>query len=176
MDFYSEKILKVIFHMKNTVRSSVIFGFSTKLVPLNPFLQGKSLGEASRLITKNVDSWSSGTRIGSALAELMKKYPSLLQPSTVFVMISDGWELGDLDTFGASLRKISRRVDKIVWLNPQADSPDFQPLAEGMKIAMPIADVLSGLDIFSNRKKFKVLSVKVRKGKARRRRVLANYA
>jgi uncharacterized protein with von Willebrand factor type A (vWA) domain len=155
MDIYSKRILKLIYHMSNTIHGSVIFGFSTKVVPLNRFLQGKSLRESSDLISRNVDSWSSGTRIGSALKEVLSKYPGVLRSSAVFVIISDGWELGDLDTFRMGLREIRRQVRKIIWLNPQADSPDYQPLAEGMKIALPLVDVFAGLDVFSNRIKFR---------------------
>jgi len=155
MDIYTRRILKLLYHLSNTIQRSMIFGFSTEVVPLNRYLQGKSLKEASDLISRNVEIWSSGTRIGSALQELIAKYPGVLRASTIFVVISDGWELGDLETFRSSLRQIRRYVRKIIWLNPQADSPDFQPLAEGMKVALPLSDIFAGLDIFSDRKKFK---------------------
>jgi len=155
MDIYSNSILKIVYHLSNTIRGSTIFGFSTKLVPLNRYLQGKSLRESSDLISRNVDSWSSGTRIGSAFKELLSTYSGVLRSSTVFVVISDGWELGDLETFRTGLRGIGRQVKKVVWLNPQADSPDYRPLAEGMKIALPLVDVFAGLDIFYSRNKFR---------------------
>jgi len=155
MDIYSNRILKIVYHMSNTIHGSTIFGFSTKVVPLNRYLQGRSLRESSDLISRNVDSWSSGTRIGSAFMELLSKYSGVLRSSTVFVVISDGWELGDLDTFKRGLRGIGRQVKKVVWLNPQADSPDYRPLAEGMKIALPLVDVFAGLDLFYDRKKFR---------------------
>ena len=155
MDIYTQRILKLVYHLSNTIQRSMIFGFSTKVVPLNRYLQGKSLNEASDLISRNVEIWSSGTRIGAAFQELIAKYPGVLRSSTIFVVISDGWELGDLETFRRSLRQIRCFVRKIIWLNPQADSPDFQPLAEGMKVALPLIDIFAGLDIFSDRKKFK---------------------
>ncbi|MDA4129607.1 MAG: VWA domain-containing protein [Thaumarchaeota archaeon] len=155
MDGYSKRILKLLYHLSNTIHGSTVFGFSTRVVPLNRYLQGKSLRQATDLITTNVDAWSSGTRIGSALTELLANYPGVLRSSTIFVVISDGWELGDLDTFKAGLREIRRRVRKLVWLNPQADSPDYLPLAEGMKLALPFIDVFAGLDVFTDRKKFK---------------------
>src|SRR6202030_3236585 len=98
---------------------SSIFGFSTRVVLLNPYLQGKSLREAMRLISENVDVWSSGTRIGAALRELFVEYSGGLRSSTVFVVISDGWELGDLELFRKELEKIHRQVSEVVWLNPQ---------------------------------------------------------
>ena len=153
MDAYSEEILKLLYHVVNTINGSTIFGFSTRVVLLNRFLQGKSLREASQLISKNVEVWSSGTRIGAALKELLLKYPGVFRSSTVFVVISDGWELGDLQIFHEELREIRRRVSKLIWLNPQADSADYEPLAEGMKIALPLADVFAGLDAFTDKRK-----------------------
>jgi uncharacterized protein with von Willebrand factor type A (vWA) domain len=153
MDAYGDGILKLLHHFSNTIRGSTIFGFSTSVVPLNRFLQGKSLREASQLISKNVDVWSSGTRIGAALKELLSKYPGVFRSSTVFVIISDGWELGDLDLFREELRKIHSQVSEVVWLNPQKDSADYQPLAEGMRIALPFADVFAGLGLFTDKQK-----------------------
>ena len=155
MDSYSTRVLKLIYHLSNTIRGSQVFGFSTRVVLLNNYLRGKSWREASRIVSEKVDIWSSGTRIGSALGDLLSNHSGILRSSTVFIVISDGWELGDLATLRARLNEIRRRVAKVVWLNPQADSPDYVPLAEGMKNSLPYIDIFAGLDIFSNRAKFR---------------------
>jgi uncharacterized protein len=155
MDSYSARVLKLIYHLTNTIRGSQVFGFSTRVVSLNRYLRGKSWREASHLLSDKVDIWSSGTRIGSALGDLLINHSGVLRSSTVFIVISDGWELGDLATLRARLNEIRRRVAQIVWLNPQADSPDYVPLAEGMKNSLPYIDIFAGLDIFSNKTKFR---------------------
>ncbi len=155
MDSYSTRVLKLLFHLANTIRGSQVFGFSTRVVPLNQYLRGRSWKEASRLVSERVDVWSSGTRIGGALGDLLYNHSGVLRSSTVFIMISDGWELGDLATLRTRLNEIRRRVGEIVWINPQADSPDYVPLAEGMKNSMQYIDIFAGLEIFSNRAKFR---------------------
>ena len=155
MDSYSDRILKLIYHLNNTIRGSQVFGFSTRVVPLNRYLQGKSLKDASHLISEHVEIWSSGTRIGSALGDLISNHSGILRSSTVFVVISDGWELGDIEVLRSRLAEIRRRVNRIVWLNPQADSVDFTPLAEGMKSSLPYIDLFAGLDVFTNKVKFR---------------------
>ena len=155
MDVHSARILKVLYHMANTIRGSQVFAFSTKVVQLNKYLQGVPLREAADLISQKVDIWSSGTRIGAALGELVGAHSGLFKTTTVFVVISDGWELGDLGVLRSQLQQIRRRVKRIVWLNPQADSPDYSPLAEGMKTALPYIDYFSGLDALSSRAMFK---------------------
>lgn len=154
MDSYSGRILKLIYHLNNTIGGSQVFGFSTRVMSLNRYLQGKSLSEAMRMISEHVDIWSSGTRIGSALSDLLANHSGILRSSTVFIVISDGWELGDIEVLRLKLSEIRRRVNRIVWLNPQADSADYMPLAEGMKSSLPYIDLFAGLDVFSNRAKF----------------------
>lgn len=155
MDSYSARILKLIYHLSNTISGAKVFGFSTRVVSLNDYLKGKTLRAASLKISEHVDVWSSGTRIGSALGDLLSNYSGVLRSSTILVIISDGWELGDLAILRSRLAEVRRRVRGVVWLNPQADSPDYVPLAEGMKYSLPYIDVFAGLEIFTNRSKFK---------------------
>lgn len=155
MDSYSGRVLKLIYHLNNTIRGSQVFGFSTRIIPLSRYLQGKSLREATRMISDHVDIWSSGTRIGSALNDLLANHSGILRSTTVFIVISDGWELGDIGVLRSKLGEIRRRVNRIIWLNPQADSSDYKPLAEGMKSSLPYIDLFAGLDIFSDRAKFR---------------------
>lgn len=46
-------------------------------------------------------------------------------------------EAGDSHTRAAALR----RAAHVVWLNPRAAAPDFQPLAGSMAAALPYCDV-----------------------------------
>ncbi len=154
MDLYSNQLLKLLYYACNTIHRTEVFAFSTQLVSLNKYIQGRSFWEAVHLVSRNVNIWNSGTRIGSALGLLLSEHPGVLRSSTVFIVISDGWELGDLDLLKKRLREIKGRVVKIVWLNPQADSPNYSPLAAGMKAALPFIDVFSGINIFTNKREF----------------------
>ena len=152
MDSYSAKILKLLYYAGNTIRGAEVFTFSTELVSVSRLVQGRSLMNASRLISENVDFWSSGTRIGATLGSLISEHPGTIRPSTVLVIVSDGWELGNLEELRMNLREIKRRGVYLVWLNPHADSPNYEPLTSGMKAALPYLDVFSGLEIFTNRR------------------------
>jgi uncharacterized protein with von Willebrand factor type A (vWA) domain len=154
MDSFSDRLLKLVYHACNTTRRTEVFAFSTRLVRLNRYLEGRSFWNASQAISENVSIWSSGTRIGSALGTLLAQYPGSLRSYTVFVIISDGWELDDLDVLEANLRRIRRRVNKIIWLNPLADSPGYRPLSAGMKTALPYVDIFAGLKIFTDQREF----------------------
>jgi len=154
MDSFSDQILKLLYHACNTTRGTEVFAFSTRLVRLNGYLEGSSFRNASQAVSRNVRIWSSGTRIGSALGGLLARYQGSLRSYTVFVIISDGWELDNLGILESNLRRIRSRVNRIIWLNPLADSPDYRPLSAGMKIALPYVDIFAGLKIFLDRREF----------------------
>ena len=154
MDSHSDQLLQLLYYSCNASHRTEVFAFSTRLARLNRYLEGRSLGSASRLISENVNFWSSGTRIGSALGTLLAEYGGSLRSSTVLVIVSDGWELGDLGILESNLRSIRRSVNRIVWLNPLADNPGYEPLTAGMKTALPFIDVFAGLKIFKDRREF----------------------
>lgn len=154
MDSYSNEIIAILYYACNVAKRVDVYGFSTRIVPLNQFLVGKTFREAKSSISESVKIWSSGTRIGSALGELIQHYSGVLRSRSVLLMISDGWELGDLQTLESSLAEARRRVSKIIWINPLADSPDYKPITAGMEIAVPHVDLLCGLKVFSEREAF----------------------
>jgi uncharacterized protein with von Willebrand factor type A (vWA) domain len=154
MDSHTTKLLKILYLAQNTVPGTKVFAFSTRVTHLEPYLRGRSLLRAAEEVSQKVEIWSSGTRIGSALGRLLKEYSSVLRSDAVLMIISDGWEIGDLDTLGENLARIKTRVQRIVWLNPLADEPDYQPSTLGMKTALPYIDILSGLNILSQRREF----------------------
>ncbi|MDG7022421.1 MAG: VWA domain-containing protein [Nitrososphaerota archaeon] len=154
MDSHSDQLMRLLHLCCNTSLRTEVFAFSTRLVRLNRFLEGRSLLSASQLVSENVNFWSSGTRIGSALGTLLSHYSGSLRSSTVLVVISDGWELDDLEVLDANLRSVRRRVKRVIWLNPLADNPGYEPLAAGIKTAMPYIDVFAGLKIFTDRREF----------------------
>ena len=40
------------------------------------------------------------------------------------------------------MARLARRVHRLVWLNPRAGEPGFEPLAGGMAAALPSCDLL----------------------------------
>jgi uncharacterized protein with von Willebrand factor type A (vWA) domain len=155
MDFHSTRLLKVLHLAQNTVPDARVFAFSTGLTRMERYLRGRSLRNAAREVSRNVEIWSSGTRIGAALGRLLREYSADLRADTVVVIISDGWEVGELEVLDENLAKMRRRVSKIVWLNPLADDPGYLPKTLGMQTALPYVDLFSGLNILSDRREFR---------------------
>ena len=64
---------------------------------------------------------------------------------SVIVILSDGWDRGDVDVLAEQMARLSRLAYKVIWVNPLKAAPGYQPLARGMAAALPHVDVfLSG--------------------------------
>ena len=71
--------------------------------------------------------------------EFVERYAlDLLDPGTVVLIISDGWDTGDVDLLGESMRVMKSRSRSVIWLNPLMGNPDYRPSTQGMQAALPI--------------------------------------
>jgi hypothetical protein len=60
---------------------------------------------------------------------------------TVVVVISDGWDRGDVSLLEREMQDLKRRCKKIIWLNPLLASENYEPLCKGMQAALPYLDL-----------------------------------
>ena len=60
-------------------------------------LSRRQIAEAVERVTKQVDHWSGGTRIGHCLGVLKADFSRFLHAKSTLIMISDGCDLGELD-------------------------------------------------------------------------------
>ena len=87
------------------------------------------------------DDWAGGTRIGEALREHNFTWARrTLGCGAVAIVISDGWDRGDIDLLRQEMARLRRSVHRIIWLNPLLGAPDYQPLALGIQAALPYID------------------------------------
>ena len=74
------------------------------------------------------------------------------------MILSDGWERGDAELAGREMERLARQAFAVVWVNPLKGHPDYEPLAGGMRAALPHVDrFLSGHDVASLESLGKVL-------------------
>jgi hypothetical protein len=87
--------------------------------------------------------WGGGTRIGDSLEAYNRDYGRrALTRGAVVVIVSDGWERGDLGLLDHELARIHRAAHLLVWVNPLKGHAGFEPLAGGMRTAMAHVDLL----------------------------------
>ena len=141
MDVYSRFLTQFLFGLQNELRGVSTFVFSTRLFDVTPMLRARTFEEALAQVAHHVEGWSGGTRIGACLAEFNRRYAKQrLGPRTVVVIISDGWDRGDIEQLGREMRMLKRRAYRLLWLNPLLGNADYRPVAQGMTTALPSID------------------------------------
>ncbi len=146
MELFSNFTVQLLYAFQNSYRSIETFVFGPELYRVTELLKHQSFKHVLNQLSDQVPGWSGGTRIGHCLNELIQDYGGrLLHGKVIFLMISDGWDTGDIELLEQSMKYIKRRVKKLIWLNPQAGKPDFQPQVQGMVTALPYIDIFHGV-------------------------------
>jgi uncharacterized protein with von Willebrand factor type A (vWA) domain len=144
MDLYSRFFLEFMYALQLYYGRLETFVFGTQLQRVTEALQNQEILLGLKKLANEVNQWSGGTQIGYCLNEFCLNYAiKLLDKNTVFIILSDGWDTGDSDLLTEALQKIKKKTAKIIWLNPLAGSPDFQPTVKGMEAALPYLDILA---------------------------------
>jgi uncharacterized protein len=116
------------------------FAFGTHLTRITLELAGRDPDLALQRAAHHVTDWSGGTRIGSSLATLNREHGRRIGRGAFVVLLSDGWDRGDPEELSAELGRLRRTARRLVWLNPLAADPRYEPLTRGMIAAMPHLD------------------------------------
>jgi uncharacterized protein len=118
------------------------FAFGTRLTRITGELTVRDPDRALARAIAAVQDFSGGTRTGAALAELNRVHGRRVGRGAVVVILSDGWDRGDPDLLAAEMARLRRSAHRLIWLNPLAAHPDFEPLTRGMRAAVPHTDRL----------------------------------
>ena len=142
MDCYSRFLIQFMYGLQNELWGVETFVFSTSLSRITHLIRSKDIAGALERISNSVVGWSGGTNIGRSFAAFNREFaPSLVTHRTVVVVISDGWDRGDVTLLEREMRSLRRRCYKIIWLNPLLASENYEPLCKGMQAALPYLDV-----------------------------------
>jgi uncharacterized protein with von Willebrand factor type A (vWA) domain len=138
MDSYSRFLLQFMYGFQRHVPRVETFVFSTRLTRITPHLRMEKIDVAYELISERVSHWSGGTRIGSSLSEYNKRYGRRYSgPNTVFILLSDGWDQGEIALLEKEMKELKSRIKRLMWLNPLLGMPDYRPIDRGMRTALP---------------------------------------
>jgi uncharacterized protein with von Willebrand factor type A (vWA) domain len=118
------------------------FALGTRLTRITRELAGRDPDSALARAAAQVVDLGGGTRIGEALAELNRVHGRRLGRGAVVVILSDGWDRGDPEQLAAEMARLRRTAHRLVWMNPLAAAPGYEPLTQGMRAALPHADDL----------------------------------
>ena len=152
-------LFALAYALQRSVRRCRVFGFSTQLQDLTIAIRGRSYARACAAIAHLLRSTGGGTRIGRCLADFVDRHADLVHPRTTLIVMSDGWDLGETAALGRVLERLHRRCHMLVWVNPYADDPRFEPETAGMQEALPHVDLFLAPSNFETARPFRTFHV-----------------
>ncbi len=108
------------------------FVFGTRLTRITRQLARRDVDEAIRDVSKSVQDWSGGTRIGESLRTFNFRWARrVLGRGAVVLIISDGWDRGDTRMLSEEMARLQRSCHRLIWLNPLLGQSDYRPVKPG---------------------------------------------
>jgi uncharacterized protein with von Willebrand factor type A (vWA) domain len=149
---YSRHLLQFAHTASHAAARVEVFAFGTRLTRITRELRHQRVDLALDEAARAVVDWDGGTRIGTSLDTLIRRWGRAgLCRGGVVVICSDGLDRGDPEVLALAMERLARLCHRIVWLNPhKGDNRDFRPSTLGMMVAAPHIDLLlSGHDLAS---------------------------
>lgn len=144
MDLYSRFLIQFIYALQHALGQVETLVFSTSLTRITEAMSEDDLRRALDEVAKQVPDWSGGTKIGASLRHFIERYgAAMLTPHTVVIVISDGWDTGDIAVLEEAMAELRRRAGRVIWLNPLLGSPGYEPICQGMRVALPYVDIFA---------------------------------
>lgn len=144
MSLYSFLFLRFARGIVEAFKDADAFVYHTRLVHVTDALRERDMTKAKEKLALMSSGWSGGTRIGECLQMFNHEYGRRIVNSRSIVMIiSDGYDTGEPKQLTEQLQQLKQRARKIVWLNPLLGRDGYEPIAEGMKAALPLLDLFS---------------------------------
>jgi uncharacterized protein with von Willebrand factor type A (vWA) domain len=142
MERYTRLLLHFIFGLAQSRSQPVeAFVFSTRLTRITRQLRIRNIDQALEGVSEIVQDWAGGTRTGESLKDFNFNWGRrVLGRRAVVLIISDGWDRGDLDLLEREIARLQRSCYRLIWLNPLLGSPLYEPLTRGMQTALPYTD------------------------------------
>jgi uncharacterized protein with von Willebrand factor type A (vWA) domain len=119
-----------------------VFAFATSLTRLTPILAHRDVETAIALASDAVGDRFGGTRIATNVRALLASRHGHDTRGAIVVVASDGWDADPAPELAAAMARLRRRAHRVVWLNPRAGVPGYEPLVGAMAAALPYVDDL----------------------------------
>jgi uncharacterized protein with von Willebrand factor type A (vWA) domain len=144
MTSYSRALLHFAYASVHAQRHWEVFCFATRLSRLTHLFRTGTADEALERATAEVRDFDGGTRIGSCIGEFLREYGHRgMARGAVVIICSDGMEIDEPEALRQQMQRLALLAHRVVWLNPLKEDPAYEPLARGMRAALPSIDVFA---------------------------------
>ena len=127
--------------LQSAARTGHVFAFDDGFADVTAHFE-RAEGDPAAAMHEAEIEWGGGTKIGAALETLRNRHPHSVDRRTVVVVLSDGLDVGDAEALERGITWLAGRAGAIVWLNPLAVSPAYEPRSRGMATCLPYVDGL----------------------------------
>jgi uncharacterized protein with von Willebrand factor type A (vWA) domain len=143
MEHYSRFMLRFAHALQRSGAPVEVFVFGTRLTRITRQLRVRSPDAALRRVAERVVDWSGGTRIGESLRQLNHRWVRrTVRSGAIVLLVSDGWERGDPNALAREMAILRRSCHRLLWIDPLASKPGFEPATIGLRTALPYVDAL----------------------------------
>jgi uncharacterized protein len=141
MERYARFLLRFLYVVTNGLERADVFAFGTRLTRLTRPLRQSDMDMALHQAAEAVNDWGGGTRIGEALKAFNFNWARrVMSHGPTVLIISDGWDRGDLDLLRREMLRLQLNCRRLIWLNPLLGVAGYEPLAQGIQTALPFVD------------------------------------
>lgn len=127
-----------------------VFAFATTLTRLTTVLAHKSTQIAIDEATAKVVDRFGGTRIATNLHALLSSHHGNAVRGAIVIVASDGWDSDNAEQLAKAMSRLRRRAYRVLWINPRASAPGFEPRVASMAAAIGYCDKLLPADTFAS--------------------------
>lgn len=126
-----------------------VFAFATSLTRLTGVLTHRSPEVAIEQASAKVVDRFGGTRIATNVQALLTSHHGGAVRGAVVIVGSDGWDSDPPEKLAAAMARLNRRAYRVIWMNPRAAAPGFEPRVGALAAAMPYCDRMLPADTFA---------------------------
>ncbi|MFQ5709902.1 MAG: VWA domain-containing protein, partial [bacterium] len=140
-----ERYSRMLLHFMHTITAGKLkvetFVFGTRLTRITRTLRRRDIDDAVTSVSQAVNDWAGGTRIGEAVRDFNYLWARrVLRSGAVVLIISDGWDRGDIPLLEREIARLARSCARLIWLNPLLGYEGYEPLTRGMRAVLPSID------------------------------------
>lgn len=141
MSRYSRLFLHFL-HAVTSDRDRVYtFLFGTRLTNITRDLKARDIDVSLDRVSKHVQDWSGGTRIGPSLAEFNRKWGRrVLGQGALVLLITDGLDRDQIEVLNAEMERLHKSCRRLIWLNPLLRFDAYQPISQGPRVMIRHVD------------------------------------
>lgn len=141
MSRYSRLLLHFLHAVTNDRDRVHTFLFGTRLTNVTRYLRHRDVDQALERVSKVVEDWSGGTRIGTCLADFNAHWSRrVLGQGAVVLLITDGLDRDGGAGLAREMERLHKSCRRLIWLNPLLRYEAYEPKSQGARAIMPHVD------------------------------------